>query len=102
MAQQEQGRLWVRLMKKHRVEQDAVIPCSRDGAEEALMGLLPKLDLSQPIWMDRHRQDWQQYAMTRFLREHFMEPVWFDSMEISYIAPEDEKKKQRRSPAWDA
>ena len=102
MAQQEQGRLWVRLMKKHRVEQDAVIPCSRDGAEEALMGLLPKLDLSQPIWMDRHRQDWQQYAMTRFLPEHFMEPVRFDSMEISYIAPEDEKKKQRRSPAWDA
>ena len=102
MPQKEQGRLWVRLMKKHRVERDAVAPCTRDGAEEALMHLLPQLDLSQPIWLDRHREDWRDYALTRFLPEHFMEPVWFDSMEISYIAPEDEKKKQRRNPAWDA
>ena len=41
MPQKEQGRLWVRLMKKHRVERDAVAPCTRDGAEEALMHLLP-------------------------------------------------------------
>ena len=102
MPQKEQGRLWVRLMKKHRVERDAVVPCTRDGVEEALMHLLPQLDLSQPIWLDRHRADWRDYAMTRFLPEHFMEPVWFNSMKISYIAPGDEKKKQRRNPAWDA
>lgn len=97
------GRLWVRLMKKHRVEKDATVPCTRDDPEEALRELLPKLDLSQPVWLARHRADWEEYALTVFKPEHFMEPVWFDRMEISYIFPEDEKKPgRRRNPLEDA
>ena len=70
----------------------------RSGSE-----LLPKLDLSQPVWLPRHRADWDEYALTRFLPEHFMEAVPFDYMEISYIFPEDEKKAARpRDPRWDA
>ena len=29
------GRLWVRLMKRHRVERDAAVPCTRDDPEAA-------------------------------------------------------------------
>lgn len=91
------GRLWVRLMKRHRVERDATVPCTRDDPEAALRELLPKLDLSQPVWLPRHRADWDEYALTRFLPEHFMEAVPFDYMEISYIFPEDEKKAAVRA-----
>ena len=35
------GRLWVRLMKRHRVERDATVPCTRDDPEAALRELLP-------------------------------------------------------------
>ncbi len=73
-----------------------MIPCAHDQVEEALRELLPKLDLSQPMWLDRHRQDWAEYSLTRFKPEHFMEPVDFDFMEISYIFPEDEKKAARK------
>ena len=79
------------------------MPCTRDDPEAALRELLPKLDLSQPVWLPRHRADWDEYALTRFLPEHFMEAVPFDYMEISYIFPEDEKKAARpRDPRWDA
>lgn len=54
------GRLWVRLMKRHRVERDATVPCTRDDPEAALRELLPKLDLSQPVWLPRHRADWDE------------------------------------------
>lgn len=30
MSENEKGRLWVRLMKRHRVERDAMIACDRD------------------------------------------------------------------------
>jgi len=90
------GRLWVRLFKHHRVERDAVIPCIREDVEEALRDLLPTLDLSQPTWLPRHRADWDEYSLTRFRPEHFMESVDFDYMEISYIFPEDEKRQARR------
>ena len=90
------GRLWVRLMKRHRVERDALIECEHEEAEEALRELLPTLDLSQPMWLPRHRQDWEDYSLARFLPEHFVESVSFDYMEVSYIFPEDEKKARRR------
>lgn len=92
----QKGRLWVRLMKHHRVERDALMECEHDEAENALRELLPKLDLSQPMWLPRHRQDWEQYSLTRFLPEHFVEPVSFDYMEVSYIFPEKEKKARKR------
>ena len=47
MAENTKGRLWVRLMKRHRVERDALIECEHDQAEDALRELLPRLDLSQ-------------------------------------------------------
>ena len=90
------GRLWVRLMKGHRVERDALIECEHDEAEEALRELLPSLDLSQPMWLPRHRQDWEEYSLMRFRPEHFVESVSFDYMEVSYIFPEDKKQARKR------
>ena len=90
------GRLWVRLMKRHRVERDALIECEHDDVENALRDLLPTLDLSQPMWLPRHRQDWEEYSLTRFRPEHFVDSVDFDYMEVSFIFPEDEKKARKR------
>ncbi|MBR5546381.1 MAG: hypothetical protein IKU70_05315 [Clostridia bacterium] len=96
MSESIKGRLWVRLMKRHRVERDALIECEHENAEEALRELLPSLDLSQPMWLPRHRQDWEEYSLTRFRPEHFVESVDFDYMEVSFIFPEDEKKARKR------
>lgn len=96
MSDTVKGRLWVRLMKRHRVERDALIECEHDRAEEALRDLLPTLDLSQPMWLPRHRQDWEEYSLTRFRPEHFVDSVDFDYMEVSFIFPEDEKKARKR------
>lgn len=90
------GRIWVRLMKGHRVSRDAVQPCEKDEVEDALRDLLSRLDLSQPLWLPRHRADWDEYSLTRFKPEHFLESVDFDYMELSYIFPDDDKKTSRR------
>lgn len=98
---EDTGRLWIRLMKKHRVERDMLIACTRDDPQAALREALPKMDLSQPMWLSRHKSDWEQYALTRFKPEHFMEPVHFDCMEISYIYAENEAKTARRHDPWE-
>ncbi|MEG0996493.1 MAG: hypothetical protein RSH26_05980, partial [Clostridia bacterium] len=79
------GKLWIRLVKKHRVARDVMVPCTRDDPCAALREALAKLDLSQPMWLPKHLKDWSEYALTRFKPEDFMDSVWFDSMEISYI-----------------
>ena len=97
MAQQEnQGRLWIRLIKRHKVVNSLMVPCTRNDPRAALETALPTLDLSQPMWLSRNEADWAEYAMTRFKPEHFVDAVPFDSMEISYVYGEEESKTQRR------
>lgn len=88
------GRLWVKQVKGHRVEKDLVLPCERGEVRTVLREAMHEMDLSEPMWLKRHQSDWAQYGLTRFLPEHFMESVPFDRLEISYIAPDDEKKKK--------
>lgn len=95
------GRLWIRLIKGHKVARDMLVPCTRDDPREALLSALSKLDISQPMWLERHEQDWESYAMTRFKPEHFMDAVGFDYMEISYIYGTDEPKRARRRDIWE-
>jgi hypothetical protein len=96
--QEAGGRIWIRLMKADKRVKDVIIPADRDAPETALQTALPPLDLSQPMWLPRHRADWEEYAFTRFFSEHFIDSVPFDCMEISYIFPgESERPARRRS-----
>ncbi|MBQ8150073.1 MAG: hypothetical protein IJ041_06110 [Clostridia bacterium] len=95
-AQENQGRLWIRLVKKNKIVKSLMVPCTREDPQAALAEALPALDLSQPMWLSRNEADWAEYAMTRFKPEHFVDSVPFDSMEISYIYAEDEGKTARR------
>lgn len=97
-----EGRLWVRLIRAHKITASATIPASRDEVHSALRELLGKMDLSEPVWLDSHERDWDAFSLTVFRPEHFMEPVPFDRMEISYIDEEDRKPGfHPRNPAWD-
>ena len=103
MSETAEGRLWVRLIKGHRVDRSETIRCRMEEAPDALRDLLQQMDLSQPIWLDRHQKDWQEFALAVFRPEHFMEPVPFDRMELSYIEDGEKKPKTHpRNPAWDA
>ena len=92
---QKTGRLWVRLIRGHRAVKDITVPCRIGEPQAALRDALHTLDLEVPVWLPRHEADWASFRLTRFTQEHFIEQVAFDRMEISYIAPEDERKKPR-------
>ena len=96
MTEEGRGRIWIRLIKKNHSLQDAVVPAPRDEPEAALREALATLDISQPMWLPRHRLDWGEYAFTRFLPEHFVDSVPFDRLEVSYLFPENEEKPVRR------
>ena len=102
MSEIPHGRLWIRLMKGQRCKRDVSVDCGRQDPRAALREALPPLDISQPMWLPRHQADWDAYAFTRFLPEHFVDSVGFDHMEIRYIFPEGEARPGRkRSPLED-
>ena len=55
------------------------------------------MDVPRPIVLPRHERDWEQFSQVRFLKEHFIEDVPFDRMEVEYIDPD---KKKRNNPAY--
>ena len=83
------GRLWIRFIKKQRLSNEYIVVCEPDEVEETLYEALQKMDLSKPLWLDRHSRDWQQHHMTRFAKDHFDEVVDFDWMDLSYIEADD-------------
>jgi hypothetical protein len=89
------GRLWVRLIRGHRAAKSITVPCEANDPLSALREAAHELDLEMPVWLPRHEADWKQFKLTRFTQEHFIESIDFDRMEISYIAPESERKKPR-------
>ena len=88
------GRMWLRLMKGNRAKNDLTVACDYENPQLALRDAMHQLDLSMPVWLPRHQKDWQQFSLTRFTADHFLEPIRFDRLEISFIAPEDKKKKR--------
>ena len=61
---------------------------------EALEKACHQLDVSRPMVLARHERDWEQFSQARFLKEHFVEDVPFDRMEVEFIDPDKKRKKQ--------
>ena len=87
------GGIWVRLMKKNRIDKDLTAPCSLETWQEALENACQKMDVPRPMILPRHERDWDQFSQVRFLPDHFVESVNFDRMEVEFIDP-DKKKKE--------
>ncbi|MBQ9264517.1 MAG: hypothetical protein IJ189_10005 [Clostridia bacterium] len=89
--------IWVRLMRKTHIDKDTTVECSLDNWQEALDSACHKLDVPRPIILPRHERDWEQFSQARFLKDHFMEDVPFDRMEVEFIDPD---KKKRNNPMY--
>ena len=89
--------LWVRTIRRHRMDRQLTIPCTRDDPQDALIEACQKLDISVPLWLDKNQRDWEEFAQTRFLPDAFMDPVNFERLEIEFIDP-DAKKKRSNDP----
>lgn len=89
--------IWVRLMHRNRIERDITVECAVSGWQEALSEACRALDAPRPILLPRHERDWEQFSQARFLKEHFIEDVPFDRMEVEFIDPD---KKKRNNPAY--
>ena len=87
------GQLWVRVIKHNKIVDSKTAPCSYETWKEALDEICQQMDMSRPVIMARHERDWDNFGLTQFLPEHFMEGVSFDRMELQYIDPDKKKQK---------
>ena len=85
--------IWVRVIRKNRIEKDTTMECAREDWQDALIRACHALDISKPMVLPRHERDWDQFSQARFLKDHFVEYVPFDRMEVEFIDPERKRKQ---------
>ena len=51
----------------------------------ALEEVCKKMDLAQPVWLDRNIKEFKRNAVVRFERDSFIEEIPFDYLEIRVI-----------------
>ena len=86
-------RLWAKIIKKHRIEKQATVPCAFEGVEDALTELCHEFDIPRPLWLNKHYREFEGFRRTQFLPEHFMEAVPFQRLDIEFL--EDDGRTRR-------
>ena len=51
-----------------------------------------RLDLGQPIWLDKNIEEFRRRSRTRFGRDNFMEEISFDYLEMQVLKEDDESR----------
>jgi hypothetical protein len=78
-------RLWMRIIKKHRIDRQYIAPCAPGEERDVLIALCREADLPAPIWLEKHDREFDRFRRTAFLPDHFIEEVRFERMEIELI-----------------
>jgi hypothetical protein len=89
------ARLWMKLYKHHRIAKQATAPCDLMDIEPAITSLCKEFDIPNPLWLNKHENEFSEFRRTTFIAEHFMEDVDFERMEIEYLDDENKKRKSR-------
>jgi hypothetical protein len=88
------SRLWVRVMRDHRINEQDAVPCAWGDQKQALEEALKGLDLPIPMWLNKHEREFDHFRRTSFSPDHFVESVNFEKVEIEYL---DDTGKKRKS-----
>lgn len=102
MNENEQIRLWGRVIRHHRIDKSIIVPVEGEDVMEALREICRQLDLQFPVLLPKHEREFSDFSRTSFLPEHFMESVSFQRLEIELLQPEEKKKVRAKNPLQEA
>ena len=88
-------RIWIRIIKHHRIAQQTTVPCTWETAQQDFNEALHTLDIARPLWLNKHDNEFESFRRTAFLPEHFVEEINFDRLEIEFLDDTDKKRKSR-------
>ena len=88
------SRIWVRLIKRHRIAVQDTMPCPRGGEKDALIELCREMDVPAPMWLPKNEREYEQFRQTSFTHDNFVESLGYDRMEIEFL---DDTERSHKS-----
>ncbi|MCX7922877.1 MAG: hypothetical protein N3B21_12840 [Clostridia bacterium] len=84
-------KLYGRIVKDGRVIRDAIVEKNdenmsfRDSLEHCLINLCRELESQVPMWLKKNSTEFINFHKTSFDKEHFIENIKFDRLEIRIV-----------------
>lgn len=84
-------RLWGKVYKNNRIIQDTVYEnddlklSTDDKVTKGLYEICIQFDLQNPMWFKSNHKDMEKFRKTVFIKDHFIEEIDFDFLEIEII-----------------
>lgn len=91
-------KLWAKKISKNHIDNSIVVKNKENTSllekrDKCLKEICQKLDISVPVWLKKHEQEFSQFKYVTFYPQDFIDEVDFDKLEVELI--DDDKK-----PAW--
>lgn len=87
------SRLWAKIIVKHRIKKQATMPCEFDNAQQVLSEICREFDIPSPIWLGKQEREYENFRLTSFGPENFVEDINFQKLEIEFLDDDDKKRK---------
>lgn len=84
-------RIWAKIFKENRLMRDMVVCNDSEEMNRtkkvfyAIDDICYEFDLSKPIWLDPNIEEFKRHDKTRFTKDHFIDSIDFDYLEIHVI-----------------
>lgn len=91
-------RLWAKTIIKNKMHDTIDVTNNEDIStdkkmKKCLETIYNKLDISAPIWMEKHYDEFKEFKRITFKKDDFIDEVYFDKLEIELIDDGTKKNK---------
>ena len=81
-------KIWGRTLKDSRIKKDCIFSVQKfsyDDFYEYLKQVCYKLKIETPILLSKHQNQFNEYSMTKFIQDDFVDRIDFDSLIVSHF-----------------
>lgn len=89
------ARLWAKIIVKHKIKEQATMPSAFEDAQQTLSEMCREFDIPSPIWLGKQEREFENFRLTSFGPENFVEEIHFQKLEIEFLEDDDKKRKSR-------
>lgn len=88
-------RVWCKIVKNQKAINDKVVSNNQNKQhillklDAALDDVCLEFDLAKPLWFDSNYKEVHLFKKATFNKDHFMEPIHFDYLELEIIEDSD-------------
>lgn len=87
------ARLWAKIIVKHRIQRQATEPCTFDNIPDVLSEICKQFDIPCPMWLGKQERELENFRMTSFGPDNFIEDISFQKLEIEFLEDDNKKRK---------